>query len=123
MFAREYSAGRTEYFFSLPRKKDRLASLGYIFLPQNRFSRKLLVCARYLRYTRHILPFTDRSEKECNQKSAEANESIANYTGRDDSPPEKKAVQKATEATPKKETCKSLIAQVFQFYSNLDMCL
>ena len=36
------------------------------------------------------------------------------------SPPEKKAVQKATEAvTREKETCKSLIAQVFQLYSNL----
>ena len=35
-------------------------------------------------------------------------------------PPKKKAVQKATEAvTHEKETCKSLIAQVFQLYSNL----
>ena len=35
-------------------------------------------------------------------------------------PPEKKAMQKATEAvTCKKETCESLITQVFQLYSNL----
>ncbi len=37
-------------------------------------------------------------------------------------PPEKKAVQKATEdITRKKETCESLITQVFQLYSNLLM--
>ena len=36
--------------------------------------------------------------------------------------PEKKVVQKANEAVAhKKETCKSLIAQVFQLYSNLLM--
>ena len=35
-------------------------------------------------------------------------------------PPKKKAVQKATEAiTREKETCESLITQVFQLYSNL----
>ena len=35
-------------------------------------------------------------------------------------PTKKKAVQKATEAvTCEKETCKSLITQVFQLYSNL----
>ena len=35
-------------------------------------------------------------------------------------PPKKKAVQKTTEAvTRKKETCESLITQVFQLYSNL----
>ena len=63
-----------------------------------------------------------KHKEVCNQKLAEANEALANYKGRDDSPPEKKAVQKATEAvTCKKETCKSLISQVFQVYSNLLM--
>ena len=48
--------------------------------------------------------------------------SLENYKCRDKNPSEKKAVQKATEAvTHKKETCESLIAQVFQLYSNLLM--
>ena len=48
----------------------------------------------------------------------EASEALTNYKGRDDNPPEKKAVQKSTEAvTHKKKTCESLIAQVFQLYS------
>ena len=51
-----------------------------------------------------------------------ANEALANYKHRDENPPKKKAVQKATEAvTCKNETCGSLITQVFQLYSNLLM--
>ena len=53
---------------------------------------------------------------------AEANEALANYKGRDENPPEEKAVLKATEAVIReKETCESLITQVFQLYSNLLM--
>ena len=48
-----------------------------------------------------------------------ASEASTNYKGRDENP-KKKAVQKATEAVAhKKETCQSLIDQVFQLYSNL----
>ncbi len=47
-------------------------------------------------------------------------EAYGNYKGRDENPPKKKDVAKATEAVAcKKETIESLIAQVFQLYSNL----
>ncbi len=50
----------------------------------------------------------------------EATEALANYKGRDENPPKKKAVQRSTKAvTCEKETCESLITQVFQLYSNL----
>ncbi len=49
-------------------------------------------------------------------------EAFGNYKGRDENPPEKKAVECATEAIArKKESIESLIAQVFQLYSNLLM--
>ena len=42
------------------------------------------------------------------------------YKGKDENPPEKKAVEKASEAVAREEeTIKSLITQVFQLYSNL----
>jgi hypothetical protein len=48
-----------------------------------------------------------------------ASEALANYKGRDESS-KKKAIQKANEAVAhEKETCKSLIAQVFKLYFNL----
>ena len=47
-------------------------------------------------------------------------EALANYKGRDENPPNKKAVEKAQEAVAcKEETSQSLITQVFQLYSNL----
>jgi len=47
-------------------------------------------------------------------------EAYGNYKGRDENPPEKKVVDKPTEAIAcKKESIESLIAQVFQLYSNL----
>ena len=61
-----------------------------------------------------------KDKEECSQKLVAASESLAYYEGRDGNPPKKKAVQKATDAVAcKKETCKSLIAQLFQLYSNL----
>ncbi len=49
-----------------------------------------------------------------------ASEALANYKGRNENPLPKKAIQKSTEAVAcKKETCKSIIAQTFQLYSNL----
>ncbi len=51
-----------------------------------------------------------KDKQECSQKLLEASEALANYKGRDENPPKKKVVQKATEAfTRKKETCESLI--------------
>ena len=47
-------------------------------------------------------------------------EAYDNYKGKDENPPKKKDVTKATEAVArKKETVESLIAQVFQLYSSL----
>ena len=61
-----------------------------------------------------------KDKEECNQKLQEATEALANYEGRGENPPEKKTVQKATDAVAcKQETYKSLITQVFQLYSNL----
>ena len=57
---------------------------------------------------------------ECSWKLQEASEALANNKGRDENPPEKKAVQKATEAVAhEQESYESLITQVFQLYSNL----
>ncbi len=61
-----------------------------------------------------------KDKEECSQKLVKASEALANYKGRDENPPKNKTVQKSTEAAAcTKETCKSLIAQVFQLYSNL----
>ena len=61
-----------------------------------------------------------KDKEECSQKLLEASEDLANYKGRNENPPKKKVVQKATEAvTHEQKTCESLIAQVFQLYSNL----
>jgi hypothetical protein len=47
-------------------------------------------------------------------------ETFGNHKGRDENLPEKKAVEKATEAVAhEKEAIESIIAQVFQLYSNL----
>ena len=49
-----------------------------------------------------------------------ATEALGNYKGRDENPPQKKAVEKATEAVAHKgEVTESITAQVFQLYSNL----
>ncbi len=49
-----------------------------------------------------------------------ASEAFANYKGKDENPPKRKAVEKASEAVVcNEETIESLIAQVFQLYSNL----
>ena len=63
-----------------------------------------------------------KDKEECNQKLQESSEALINYKGKDENPLEKKAVQKATDAVAhEQETCKSLITQVFQLYSNLLM--
>ena len=59
-----------------------------------------------------------KDKEECTKMLVEANEALTNYKGRDNNPREKKAVQKSTH---EKETCESLITQVFQLYSNLLM--
>ena len=61
-----------------------------------------------------------KEKEECTKKLTKANEALANYKGRDENPPKKKAVEKAQEAVAREEeTCQSLITQVFQLYSNL----
>ncbi len=61
-----------------------------------------------------------KDKEELTKKLTMAIEDYGNYKGRDENPPKKKAVEKATEAVAhEKETIKSLIAQVFQLYSNL----
>ncbi len=63
-----------------------------------------------------------KDKEELTKKLTMAIEVYKNYKGRDEIPPEKKAVEKATEAVAReKETIESLIAQVFQLYSNLLM--
>ena len=53
--------------------------------------------------------------EEWTEKLTMTIEAYRNYKGRDENPREKKAVDKATEAIAhKKESIKSLIAQVFQ---------
>ena len=48
------------------------------------------------------------------KKLTKAIEAFGNYKGRDENPPNKKAVEKATEAVArKKESIESLISQVF----------
>ena len=61
-----------------------------------------------------------KNQEEWVEKLTTVIEAFGNYKGRDDNPPEKKAIEKATEAVAcKKETIESLIAPVFQLYSNL----
>ena len=61
-----------------------------------------------------------KDKEECTKKLAKASEVFENYKGKDENPPEKKAVEKASEAVAREEeTIESLIAQVFQLYSNL----
>ena len=49
-----------------------------------------------------------------------ATEALENYKGRDENSPQKKAVVKATEDVAREdEAIESIIAQVFQLYSNL----
>jgi hypothetical protein len=61
-----------------------------------------------------------KDKEELTKKLTTAIEDYGNYKGRDKNPPKKKAVEKATEAVAReKETIESLIAQVFQLYSNL----
>ena len=61
-----------------------------------------------------------KDKEEWTEKLTLAIEAYANYKGMDENPPEKKVVAKATEAVAReKETIESLIAQVFQLYSNL----
>jgi hypothetical protein len=59
-------------------------------------------------------------KEEWTKKLTTAIEAYGNRKGRDESPPEKKAVEKVTEAVAReRETIESLNAQVFQLYSNL----
>ena len=61
-----------------------------------------------------------QARTECTKKLTKAIEALANCKGRDENPPKKKAVEKAQEAAAcEEETIESLIAQVFQLYSNL----
>jgi hypothetical protein len=55
-----------------------------------------------------------KDQEEWTKNLTRATEAYGNYKGRDENPPEKKAVDKATEAIPhEKESIKSLIAQLF----------
>ena len=61
-----------------------------------------------------------KDKEECTKKLTKASEAFKNYKGKDENPPKKKAVEKASEAIAhEEETIESLIAQVFQLYSNL----
>jgi hypothetical protein len=61
-----------------------------------------------------------KDKEEWTKKLITAIEAYGNYKGMDENPPEKKVVEKATEAVAcEKEAIESLIAQVFQLYSNL----
>ena len=61
-----------------------------------------------------------KDKEEWREKLTMATEAYGNYKGRDENPPEKKVVDKAPEAIAReKESIESLIAQVFQQYSNL----
>ena len=52
----------------------------------------------------------NKDKEKCTCKLSTAKEALANYKGRDKNPPEKRAVQNATEAvTCAQETCKSII--------------
>ena len=62
------------------------------------------------------------TKKECSKKLTKAKLAYKMYTGKDENPPEKKAVQKATEAcTHVSKAIMSMIHQVFMLYSNLLM--
>jgi hypothetical protein len=59
-------------------------------------------------------------KEEWKKKLTTATEAYGNYKGKDENPPEKKDVTKATEAVEREEeSIKSLLAQIFQLYSNL----
>ena len=63
-----------------------------------------------------------KDKEEWTKKLNKATEVFGNYKGRDENPPKTKAVEKTTEAvacTRNKEAIGSLIAQVFQLYSNV----
>ena len=61
-----------------------------------------------------------KDKEEWTKKLTKAIEVFGNHKERDENPPKKKAVAKATEAVAHdEETMESLIAQVFQLYSNL----
>ena len=63
-----------------------------------------------------------RGKEEWTKKLTKATEALENYKRRDENSPEKKAVEKATDAIAHKdEAIESIIAQVFQLYSNLLM--
>ena len=63
-----------------------------------------------------------KDKEECIHKLTKATEALENHTRRDENLPKKKAVEKATEAvTHEDEDVESIIAQVFQLYSNLLM--
>ena len=55
-----------------------------------------------------------KDKEECTKKLTKASEAFKNYKGKDENPPEKKAVEKASEAVACKEPTIDLIAQVFQ---------
>ena len=62
---------------------------------------------------------TIEDNEEWTKKLTKAIEAYGNYKGKDENPPEKNAVDEATEAiASEKESIDSLIAHVFQLYSN-----
>ena len=61
-------------------------------------------------------------KEEWTKKLTKATEDLANYKGKDEKSPKHKWVEKATEAIAcEDEAIESIIAQVFQLYSNLLM--
>ena len=63
-----------------------------------------------------------KDKEEYTKKLTKATEPLENYTRKDENAPEKKVVEKATEAiTGKDDAVVSIITMVFQLYSNLLM--
>ena len=61
-----------------------------------------------------------KDKEECTKKLTKAKTALENYKGKDENPPHKKAIDKASEVVAcKQETIESLITQVFQLHSNL----
>ncbi len=61
-----------------------------------------------------------KKEEECIKRLQKAHEVFDDYQGSDENPPEKRAVNKANEATTKaSKAVKPIINQVFSLYSNL----
>jgi hypothetical protein len=61
-----------------------------------------------------------KDKEECVKKLTKAETALQNYKGKAEEPPEKKAVEKASEAVAREEeTIESFTTQVFQLYSNL----